>query len=300
MFRKIVFTFWLCSVALLQAACASTQPWQEKDVGHYSFNKWAGGKIDVHYIVPQNADAQTKILLVVPGARRNADDYRDQWIGLAKKHNFIVLAIGCSLAVCEDEYQYNLGGITTPLGGKRPDSVQFYNVPEKVFNDFVARFGSEQREFALYGHSAGGGFVHTYMLAKPHAPVSQAVAANAAFFTFPDTQQAYPFGLLNSPYDESRIDDWLTQPLVFMLGDQDMGPRTKAISNSDKANQQGRNVFSRGLSFYAHAMNVAVERDVSPHWQLEVVRGVGHSSTKIVPYAFKYLFPEFIKGNEEK
>ncbi len=47
-------------------------------------------------------------------------------------------------------------------------------------------------------------------------------------------------------------------------------------------------------------MNVAVERDVSPHWQLEVVRGVGHSSTKIVPYAFKYLFPEFNKGNEEK
>ncbi len=284
----------------MQTACASTQPWQDKEVGHYTFNKWVGGKIDVHYIVPRNADAKSKILLVIPGARRNADDYRDQWLNLALKYNFVVLAIGCSVSVCEDEYQYNLGGITTPLGAPRPESKQFYSVPEKVFGDFVTRFGSEQTEFALYGHSAGGGFVHTYMLAKPDAPVSQAVAANAAFFTFPDTNQAYPFGLLNSPYEASRIDTWLQQPLVIMLGDQDMGPRTKTISNSDAANQQGKNVFARGLSFYAKAMNVAVERDVKPAWQIEVVRQVGHNSTNIVPFAFKYLFPDISQGNEEK
>ena len=130
-------------------------------MGQYTFTKWAGGKIDVEYIVPEGANADTKILLVVPGARRNADDYRDQWLSLAQQHQFIVLAIGCSLDVCQDEYQYNLGGITTPLGALRPESVQFYNVPEKVFHDFVSRFGSSQKTFALYGHSAGGGFVHT-------------------------------------------------------------------------------------------------------------------------------------------
>ena len=269
-------------------------------MGHYTFTKWAGGKIDVEYIVPEGANADTKILLVVPGARRNADDYRDQWLSLAQQHQFIVLAIGCSLQVCQDEYQYNLGGITTPLGAMRPESVQFYNVPEKVFHDFVSRFGSSQKTFALYGHSAGGGFVHTFMLAKPDAPVSHAVSANAAFFTYPDTHQAYPFGLSNSPYSYSDVDIWLQRPMTIILADQDMGPRTKAISNSPAANKQGRNVFARGLAFYATAMNVAVEKEITPAWQIEVVRGVGHNSTKIVPFAFKYLFPEYADGNKGK
>ena len=290
MLKQFFLAIWLGVLALSQTACAATtQPWQQHEVGRYAFNKWAGGDITVEYIVPASANADTPVLIVVPGARRNADTYRDQWLALAKQHTFIVLAIGCSLQVCEDEYQYNLGGIVTPLGGPRPESVQFYSVPEKVFQDFTARFESNQKTFALYGHSAGGGFVHTYMLAKPDAPVSRAVAANPAFFTFPDTESAYPFGLANSPYQADDIDSWLTQPLTIILGDQDLGPRTKAISNSPAANAQGRNVYARGLSFYAFAMNTAVERNIQHRWQLEVVRGVGHSSGKIVPYAYKYL-----------
>jgi poly(3-hydroxybutyrate) depolymerase len=295
--KNIFLAVWFCLLAVTQTACAASTLWQDNAVGSYTFTKWAGGKIDVEYIVPKDSDADTKILLVVPGARRNADDYRDQWLSLAQKNQFIVLAIGCSLQVCEDEYQYNLGGITTPLGATRPESVQFYNVPEKVFHDFVSRFGSTQETFALYGHSAGGGFVHTFMLAKPHAPVSHAVSANAAFFTYPDPSQSYPFGLENSPYSDRDVDTWLQKPMTIILADQDMGPRTKTISNSPAANRQGRNVFARGLAFYAKAMNVAVDKDIKPAWQIEVVRGVGHNSTKIVPFAFKYLFPEFANGH---
>lgn len=296
MLKQFSLAIWLCVLALSQSACAATgsQPWKQQEVGRYAFKKWAGGDITVEYIVPKGANADTPIMIVVPGARRNADAYRDQWLTLAGQHNFIVLALGCSLQVCEDEYQYNLGGIVTPLGGPRPESVQFYSVPEKVFYDFTERFGSAQKTFALYGHSAGGGFVHTYMLARPDAPVSRAVAANPAFFTFPDTDSPYPFGLANSPYQAKDVDSWLKKPMTIILGDQDLGPRTKTISNSPAANKQGRNVYARGLAFYAYAMNTAVERNIEHAWQLEVVRGVGHSSGKIVPYAYKYLL-----GNAE-
>lgn len=301
MLKQFSLALWLAVLALSQTACASTasQPWQEHEVGRYVYNKWAGGELTVEYIVPSAATPDTPVLIVVPGARRNADSYRDQWLSLAQQHTFIVLAIGCSLQVCEDEYQYNLGGVVTPLGGPRPESVQFYSVPEKIFADFTQRFGSNQTTFALYGHSAGGGFVHTYMLAKPNAPVSRAVAANPAFFTFPDESAPYPFGLANSPYQAADIDTWLTQPLTIILGDQDLGPRTKAISNSPAANAQGRSVYTRGLAFYAFAMNTAIERNIQHHWQLEVVRGVGHNSGELVPYAYQYLLGNAVPKAKE-
>ncbi|GEA08147.1 hypothetical protein KUL42_29080 [Alteromonas sp. KUL42] len=297
MFKKAFMTAALIVLSFFQSACAAipSQPWQGREIGNYLFSQWAGGNINVEFIVPQSATPNTPILLVVPGARRNADDYRDQWKGIALKHDIIVLAIGCSLQVCDSEYLYNLGGYTDSKGDALPESHQFYSVPELVFNDFVVKFQSTQDTFALYGHSAGGGFVHTYMLNRPNAPVSQAVAANPAFFTMPDSTP-YPFGLGNTQHALEDVDTWLQQPLTIMLGDQDMGPRTKALSNSDKANAQGRNVFSRGLSFYANAMNKAVEREVQTPWRIEVVQGVGHSSTKIVPHAVKYLFPEKVKG----
>ena len=286
---------WLSVLAVSQTACASSPaPWQQNDVGRYSFDQWKGGEINVEYIVPKSATPDTPVLLVIPGARRNADDYRDQWLTLAREHKFIVLAIGCSLKVCKNEYQYNLGGIVSDEGSLRPSVEQFYSVPELVFSDFVKRFGSKQSEFAIYGHSAGGGFVHTYMLARPDAPVSNAVAANAAFFTFPDTAQPYPLGFAGSPYKNEDGVAWLHQPLTILLGDQDLGPRTKSISNSPEANAQGRNVYARGLAFYATAINTAVDAEISPAWQLEVVRGVGHNSSKMVPFAFKYLFPQYI------
>ena len=40
-------------------------------------------------------------------------------------------------------------------------------------------------KFYLFGHSAGGGFVHRYLLFKKEAPVLKAVAANPAFVTLP-------------------------------------------------------------------------------------------------------------------
>ncbi|WP_416306580.1 alpha/beta hydrolase [Neptunicella sp. SCSIO 80796] len=260
--------------------------------GSYDFTGWQGGKLSIYYSLPPAADKDAPILIVIPGARRNADVYRDQWHSLAMKQGFIVLAIGCSLAVCPSEYDYNLGGLMTSSGKLQPAPRQFFSAPELVFNDFKRQFQSSQPTFALYGHSAGGGFVHLYMLARPDAPVSHAVSANAAFFTYPDPGHQFPFGLQGSPFSSQDMQRWLAKPLTLMLGDQDLGPRTKPVSNSDDANAQGRNVFARGLSFYAHAINTSVKQNVHPNWQLEVVHGVGHNSGELVPYALKYLFPQ--------
>lgn len=273
------------------AMAAHSQPWQHSEKGHYSFGGWAGGELDIQFSVPADSNADTPILMVIPGARRNADQYRDHWHELAMQHGFIVLAIGCDRQVCPTEYDYNLGGLLDARGNSRPSDQQFFLAPEQVFSDFVQAFGSNQKQFALYGHSAGGGFVHLYMLARPSAPVSQAVSANAAFFTLPEPDRPFPFGLKGTSLDATQVDSWLQRPLTIMLADQDLGPRTKPLSNSESANQQGLNVFARGLAFYAGVINRASARQIQPVWKLEIVQGVGHNSAHIAPHAVKYLFP---------
>ncbi|WJG10346.1 alpha/beta hydrolase [Aliiglaciecola sp. LCG003] len=294
-FSFLVAMVFLAAMSNLVSATEKNLPWQDNVKGKYIFSKWDGGKVSVNFTVPPTANADTPILLVVPGAKRNADNYRDQWHQLALKHNFIVLAIGCSLKTCQSEYEYNMGGIFDHTGRKQGENRQFFSVPELVFNDFVEAFHSQQKTFALYGHSAGGGFVHLYMLTRPNAPVSRAVSANAAFFTFPDEQITFPFGLKSSTFNSKNVEDWLQTPLIFMLADQDIGPRTKPLSNSQRAREQGLSVFSRGLSFYSAAINTAAQKNIKPTWKLEIVQDVGHNSTKIVPHAFKYLFPQLIK-----
>ena len=293
MIKRISFLLLFGSV--FGFAMADESEFQPGSRGQYTFEGWSVGPLSVEYVIPANPQPTTPVLVVIPGAKRNADDYRDQWFRLAQQHNFYVVAIGCSRAVCPDEYSYNLGGMITGQGESVPADKQFFSVPERVFADFVSRVGSEQATFALYGHSAGGQFVHLYMLARPDAPVSQAVSANAAFFMPVDETLSFPFGLKESGFDASDVKTWLRQPLTFMLSDKDLGPRTKPLSNSDEAKQQGLNVFSRGLSFYTQAVNWHVANDVESTWKLDIVHGVGHNSTKVVPHALPYLFPTFTK-----
>ncbi|MBN7818291.1 alpha/beta hydrolase [Bowmanella yangjiangensis] len=282
-------TFFMTSVS---ASAVGELPWQNTEKGHYYFSGWAGGRLDIQFSVPKDSHADTPVLLIIPGARRNAGQYRDHWHALALKYGFIVLAIGCNNHTCPTEYDYNLGGLQNEQGQEQALANQFFSAPELVFHDFVDKFASRQRQFALYGHSAGGGFVHLYMLARSNAPVSQAVSANAAFFTMPELQMPFPFGLHNTAFDAQDVNAWLRKPLTFMLADNDLGPRTKPLSNSEQANLQGRNVFARGLAFYAKAINWASGQKLQPTWALEVVHGVGHDSARIAPHAVKYLFPE--------
>jgi len=82
----------------------------------------------------------------------------------------------------------------------------------------------------------------------------------------------------------------LAKPLTILLGDQDLGPRTKPLSNGPEARAQGPNVFTRGLRFHASGVSAAVAAEVPLGWRLEVVHDVGHSNTRMAPHAVRFLF----------
>ena len=58
----------------------------------FTFTSWNKPDLDVFYHLPNTIDNNTKILFVIHGNSRNADDYLNTWIKLAKGQNIAIFA----------------------------------------------------------------------------------------------------------------------------------------------------------------------------------------------------------------
>ena len=280
----IAFILNSCNLLSEKAVSQIGPPWG------YVFKDWNGPPIDVITYIPPNATAETPILIVIPGASRDAQRFHGSWLDLAKKKQFSVVTIGAKKEFFPDEYSYNAGGILKENGESVHEDRWLFSVIEPIFVDFKKRYGFQAEEFYLFGHSAGGGFVHRYLLFKPMAPVIRAVAANPAFVTLPNDSIPYPFGLKHSPMFNIGLGSWLTKKMAIILGEEDLGPRTKPLSNGTMAQAQGPNCFERGKLLFQEAKKKSELLAIQLNWELITVPGVGHDNYNLAPHACMYLF----------
>ena len=256
----------------------------------FVFKDWAGDPIDVIVYIPGGAHKNTDILMVVPGASRDTQRFHASWLSFAKEDTFVVVTIGAKKNHFPDEYSYNAGNVVDSLGNLVDNKKWLFSAIEKIFITVKKQYAFQTEKFHLFGHSAGGGFVHRYMLFVPDAPVVKAVAANPAFVTLPDRTVGYPFGIKNVPINRTMVNQWLENNLAIFLGADDTGPRAKPLSNGPRARAQGPNCLSRGKRLFRQAEKEASTRGVNFGWSLSVVPGVGHDNRLIAPHARRFLF----------
>ena len=256
----------------------------------FVFKDWAGDPIDVIVYIPGGAHKNTDILMVVPGASRDTQRFHASWLSFAKEDTFVVVTIGAKKNHFPDEYSYNAGNVVDSLGNLVDNKKWLFSAIEKIFITVKKQYAFQTEKFHLFGHSAGGGFVHRYMLFVPDAPVVKAVAANPAFVTLPDRTVGYPFGIKNVPINRTMVNQWLENNLAIFLGADDTGPRAKPLSNGPRARAQGPNCLSRGKRLFRQAKKEASARGVNFGWSLSVVPGVGHDNRLIAPHARRFLF----------
>ena len=77
---------------------------------------------------------------------------------------------------------------------------------------------------------------------------------------------------------------------AIILGEEDLGPRTKLLSNGPMARKQGPNCLTRGKLLYSSVNSEAKQLDIKCGWNLITVPGVGHDNFNIAPVACEYLF----------
>ena len=250
---------------------------------------YAGKTVEIYYHIPNGDIKSMPVQIIMHGMNRNGDKYRDDWKDLANQYKFIVLAPQFS----QDEFSdaaYQQGNVIDNSGAFISPDAMIYPIISEVFHYFLDHSTSQATKFNIYGHSAGSQFVHRYLLFNKTPEVNKAVAANAGWYTFPNSNIAYPYGIGNSETIIGvDVNGYYAKNLIVLLGTADT-ERTSSMRQTKKADAQGINRFERGNNFFDYSQADAARRGTPFRWQKAYVPGVGHSDSKMAPEAAKILY----------
>lgn len=277
-------------------------------------NEHESDTISVYYHKPKNYTSKSKILMVIPGAGRNGDDYRDSWIETSEKHSVLIL----SPSYPEKNYpyeNYHLGGLVNELDSKKgitfiknsnqvfmdEDIVKFEPNTDSnqwIYPDFDRIFKiakkvakSKQRTYDMFGHSAGGQILHRFALIHPNSKANHILASNAGSYTLSDINVTLPYGLKNTGIINKNLKKSFKKKLIVFLGELDNADEKGGrILRSKTTDKQGTHRLARGIYFYNNSLEMSKILKTKFNWKLEIVPKVGHNQKKMAEAAAIYLY----------
>lgn len=264
-------------------------------ITYYCEEPMSHKSVDIQYYIPEGDVSKMPVQFVIHGMDRNGDNYRDSWIDFADRYGCVVLVPTFD----KDQFPeraYQLGNIKDS-----EDAPEFnaqdtltYKIIGQVFRFFVRNTASKAKTFNIYGHSAGGQFIHRYLIFDEAKEVGKAVAANAGWYTVPTDTIDFPYGL-GKGLEFYGLDkkQYYARDLTILLGTADT-LRTSSLRQSPEADLQGLTRLARGQYFYNYCKQDAANMGVPFNWKLEFVEGSGHSNWKMAPGG-----AEVIYGNKE-
>ena len=239
---------------------------------------WAGIS-RVWYYRP-STDKALRVLMVIHGAGRNAEDYLGSWIKIAEDQRLLVVApeFGEERVVRIGgawEWRFNTGNVVSSFGRDVAEEDWYFNSVERLFESIRQSDERVMDQYVIFGHSAGGQFVHRMVLFQPEIHFDLAIAANSGWYTFPNEDRDFPYGLSGAPYPTERLKVALGRALVVFLGTADSLDQG-GFRRSSEAMLQGATRMQRGTRFYEEAQRLASAQDISFGWALEHAQGIAH------------------------
>lgn len=246
--------------------------------------------VEVFYSVPKEINSDTKILFIMHGASRNAEEYLAAWLPFIKERN--VLAIAPKFT--KDLFPYYVTLMRATTEGKLLTDQALYldAIIPTMFDLFKAKFNITSNQYRIYGHSGGSQFVHRFLMLYGDTRIDKAVMANAGFYTFLDPSIPYPFGIKDININEERLATFLWQKNAILLGDQDIDSQHQSLNRTPEARKQGRHRFERGTNYFFNLVKFAEAKKLPFRWRYEVVQGVEHSNQGMTPVAANFLLED--------
>ena len=254
----------------------------------FTFTSWNKPDLDVFYHLPKTIDNDTKILFVVHGNTRNADDYLNSWIRLTKDKNIAIFAPHFKRS---SFISFNTLQMSTSSGKIRTDTdLYLHNSIDTLFEYIKAKFKLNDKLYDIYGHSAGAQFVHRYLLMSDNPSVNKAVAANAGWYTFLNGAD-FPYGVKNPPISltDSNVKKFLSTNLYILIGTNDIDVDS-SINKSKGAQKQGINRLQRAKNFFTYTESIVEQNNLEFKWKYQAVPGAPHSNKVMSKAAVLGLF----------
>jgi len=260
----------------------------------YKFTNWDGVDLPVFVAKPGKINKATRLVVVMHGRKRNAEEYRDQWIEAAKDLNLLVVVPEFSEKNFSEVWGFNYGNVMTPESEPIEKKLHAFSSISPLANEAIEKFKLKSNNWGIYGHGAGAHFVHRYVLHQPEANHTLAIAANLGWY-LSMTDQQWPFGLTNSGIEDAQLKQAFSKYFLLMLGKADTSTKPNspyAKEHWDSISLQGEHRLARGRNFFKSAVEKSKEVDQFFKWgMVEVPTEKGHGNTEqMVPYAAEMFF----------
>lgn len=237
--------------------------------------------LTLHAACPQGFTPDTPVLLVHHGVGRNGADYRDYWMKLVDDAHILAIAIEFSDTHFPTHRWYHFGNLHTEDDQPNPRPQWTYGIDERLFDLLRAQRITNRTRYGLFGHSAGGQFVHRMLSFGFRDRVAVAVSANAGTYAMPDLDTPWPFGLGETEIDPPALRSWLNFPITVMAGTGDTKTTGRFFPKSPRSMRQGPHRHARAHTYVATGHAAAHTLDTTCAWRVIDVPDVGHDGERM-------------------
>lgn len=246
--------------------------------------------IKIHFFRPINWKDGDKIFIFFHGSDRGA---KARIKGLKKdaaEKNILLICPEFTKEKYPGNRYYSYGNI---MYGKNylksvPKDEWTINAVNRIIDDVKNKTGAKKSKIIFFGHSAGGQFMHRYLLFSEKIKADLVIAANSGFYTMPDENENFPYGIKNVPVTEKSLKKAFEQNVIIMIGEKDI-ERKKISMRPEKADAQGLNRMERGKKFFSESKEKAAKIHAKFNWKFVMVPKVGHTGNSMARYAFKFI-----------
>ena len=230
----------------------------------------------LHAARPRQYDAATPVLFAHHGVRRNGRDYRDYWLDLVDEARVLAIAIEFPEASFPEYLWYHFGNLHTKDGTPNPREAWTFGIDVRLFEQLHAQGVTSRQSYGLFGHSAGGQYVHRMLSFGFRDEVAVAVSANAGTYAMPDLSTPWPFGLGETDVDTEGLRALLAFPITVMAGTEDVLTTGRFFPKGPRSMRQGATRYERAQNYVQSGHAAAAALHTSCAWKVIDVPGVGH------------------------
>lgn len=177
--------------------------------------------VNLYYYIPTQGNIKKmRVLVSMHGAERSGRIQRGVWRNLAEEYGFIVLApeFKHDNGYLENGYQFGWVSEDPKIFRLRPREVWTYRLIEAIFDYFKEKTGNVSETYDMFGHSAGGQFVHRYLWPCLKRVWDVPWRPNPGNYTYPDERglftpsgepadpPGWPYSVKDTPF---ASDDYL-------------------------------------------------------------------------------------------
>ena len=238
-------------------------------------------RLILHAARPKNWHPGFPIVFVHHGVARNGQDYRDFWLPHVDTGGMLAIAIEFPQDGFPEYLWYNFGNLHTGDGIPNPRGQWTFGIDERLFQALCDQGVTTTQRYGLFGHSAGGQYVHRMLSFGYRDQVAVAISANAGTYAMPDLTTDWPWGLGSTEVTHDDLASLLNFPLTIMAGTADVKTTGRFFPKGPKSLKQGPTRHARAHAYLRSGQHAAATMGVPLAWKVIDVQDVGHDGRQM-------------------